>query len=301
MDESLASVEAVVSIRRPMVPIETDIESELQTLSAIRAVVFDVYGTLVISGSGDVGSADTRDDGRAEKEAKVADAIAAAEIVLEPAEVPTVAELHQQIQHLNEARRNEACPKPEVDIVEAWRVTLANRPAVFHANPTRSLVRLAAEYEARANPTWPMPGAAELLSRLNEEQRPMGIVSNAQVFTPSLVEDLLGDKSLAEGGFDLNLCVFSNRFRQAKPGPRLFDVLRAGLARRGIAPHEAIYVGNDMLNDVWAASQAGMKTAWFAGDARSCRQRQDDPRCRSLRPDVVLTNLMQLLQCLDIQ
>ena len=65
--------------------------------------------------------------------------------------------------------------------------------------------------------------------------------------------------------------------------------------------HDAIYVGNDMLNDVWAASQAGMQTAWFAGDARSCRRREDDPRCRSLRPDVVLTSLMQLLQCLGIK
>jgi putative hydrolase of the HAD superfamily len=129
----------------------------------------------------------------------------------------------------------------------------------------------------------------------------MGIVSNAQVFTPCLVEDLLVGKSLTAGGFDLDLCIFSNRFRQAKPGPRLFDVLREGLTRRGILPHEAVYVGNDMLNDVWAASQAGLQTAWFAGDARSCRRREDDPRCRSLRPNVVLTNLVQLIECLEIK
>jgi putative hydrolase of the HAD superfamily len=73
------------------------------------------------------------------------------------------------------------------------------------------------------------------------------------------------------------------------------------LARREIPPSEAIYVGNDMLNDVWAASQAGFRTAWFAGDARSCRRREDDPRCRSLRPDLVLTSLLQLLECLDIK
>ena len=30
---------------------------------------------------------------------------------------------------------------------------------------------------------------------------------------------------LEDGGFDLDLCFFSNRYRQAKPGPRLFEVL----------------------------------------------------------------------------
>ena len=130
---------------------------------------------------------------------------------------------------------------------------------------------------------------------------PMGIVSNAQVFTIPLVENLLGNRDLKSGGFDLDLCIFSNRFRQAKPGPRLFDVLRDALQRRGISPPEAIYVGNDMLNDVWAASQAGLKTAWVAGDKRSCRRRLDDPRCQSLRPDLVLTSLLPLLDCLQIR
>ena len=99
----------------------------------------------------------------------------------------------------------------------------------------------------------------------------------------------------------MDLCVFSYRYRQAKPGPRLFEVLQRALEQRGLAPDETLYVGNDMLNDVWAASQAGLKTAWFAGDRRSCRARTDDARCQSLRPDLVLTELVQLLQCLEIK
>jgi putative hydrolase of the HAD superfamily len=146
-----------------------------------------------------------------------------------------------------------------------------------------------------------MPGSIELLAALRRSLFPMGIVSNAQVFTPPLVEDLVDSKNLELGGFDLNLCFFSNRFRQSKPGPRLFDALRDALSRRGILPYEAVYVGNDMLNDIWAASQAGLRTAWFAGDARSLRARDDDPRCLSLRPDVVLTNLLQLLECLRVK
>lgn len=283
-------LDAVVRNRQAMEPTPSDVQPQLQPLNQIRAVIFDVYGTLLISGSGDVGSADADDRG---------DFIGAALAAVgypDDGPIPTIDELHGQIKQSNETRKTDQCPKPEVDIVEIWRRTIRDIGAPDFADDTEAIVRLAAEYESRANPTWPMPGAAPLLAGLPDQEFELGIVSNAQVFTVRLVEDLL-QQSLAGGGFDLDLCIFSNRFRQAKPGPRLFDVLRDGLGRRGIQPHQAVYVGNDMLNDVWAASVAGLKTAWFAGDGRSCRPRDDDPRCRSLRPNLVITDLLQLLSC----
>ena len=51
--------------------------------------------------------------------------------------------------------------------------------------------------------------------------------------------------------------------------------LRVGaLGKNGVAPGEVLYVGNDMLNDVYAAGQVGFRTALFAGDQRSLRMRQ---------------------------
>ena len=286
-------LQPVLLNRKPLRPIPTSTEASLSTLGDIKAVIFDVYGTLVVSGSGDVGSANDSDRGTFLQSSveSVSD--------LKDIQIPTVADLQHEIRISNEARRSETCPKPEVDIVDIWRTTLAK------ANPstdlsTGAVVQLAAEYESRANPTWPMPGASELLAQLHNHQVPMGIVSNAQVFTISLVEDLLG-RALEGGGLALDLCIFSNRFRQAKPGPRMFQVLCRALKRQGIQPQQAVYVGNDMLNDVWAASQAGLKTAWFVGDRRSIRPRQDDDRCRNLNPDVTLTNLLQLLECMQIR
>lgn len=284
--------------RQPLEPIPTDVVAELQRLPSVRAIIFDIYGTLVISGSGDVGSAD-----QTEQTSHIGEALSAIGISPPPEAIPPLKMLQDQIRQLNDGRRSETCPYPEVDILVAWREVLA-RCGLNVADDVAQIVRLAVEYESRANPTWPMPGARQLLARLKEADYPLGIVSNAQVFTLPLVEDLLEGnegQSLAAGGFDLDLCFFSNRFRQAKPGPRLFDGLRDALARGGIEPGEAVYVGNDMLNDIWAASCAGLKTAWFAGDARSCRRREDDPRCRSLRPDVVLTDLLQLLECVGIE
>ena len=287
--------DAVLANRQPMQPIPTDVQPSLERLGGIRAVVFDVYGTLVISGSGDVGSVDETDRGT-----HLSAAIEAAGLSLTQDQIPTIEDLHGVIEDCNAKRRSPECPKPEVDIVDVWRRTLSISPSETSPKVTENIVRLAAQYESRANPTWPMPGAAGLIARLSEAGQRLGIVSNAQVFTPPLVCQL-GGATLVEQGFDLDLCLFSNRFAQSKPGPRLFDVLREALGRLGIQPREAVYVGNDMLNDVWAASQAGLRTAWFAGDRRSMRRREDDPRCRSLRPDVVLTELGQLPNCLNIK
>jgi putative hydrolase of the HAD superfamily len=285
----------VLRLRDEMQPQPTNVEPNVKLLPEVRAVIFDVYGTLVISGSGDVGSADTRDHSDLIEQSLEAVGIAGAVRTR-----PTMEMIHSQIERMNTARRSDHCPKPEVDIVEVWRRVLLESGFEAGASRVGVAVELAAQYEARANPTWPMPGSVEVLTALANAEAPMGIVSNAQVFTPQLVESLLNEKNLERVGFDFDLCFFSNRFRQSKPGPRLFDALREALQRRGILPYEAVYVGNDMLNDVWAASHAGLRTAWFAGDARSMRPRSDDPRCRSLRPDVVLTDLRQLLECLRI-
>jgi putative hydrolase of the HAD superfamily len=50
-----------------------------------------------------------------------------------------------------------------------------------------------------------------------------------------------------------------------------------------------------MLNDIYPARKAGFTTALFAGDKRSLRLRQDDPRCANISADLVITDLYQLL------
>mgnify|MGYP001814284161 FL=1 len=288
-------LDAVVRDRAPLAPLPTLVAPRIPTLTNIHAVVFDVYGTLLISGTGDVGSSDNSDDGAA-----IRDAMAAAGWPQENARIPSIDQMRCEIRRSNDERMSESCPKPEVDIFDIWRRTLIAADLAQYAEQTDRVAALAAHYEAKANPTWPMPGAKELLRTLASSDLPLGIVSNAQAFTLPLVEDLVGGP-VQEHGFDLDLCIYSFRYRQAKPSPRLFDALRAGLRRRGILPQQTLYVGNDKLNDIWAAAQAGIRTAWFAGDLRSCRPRTDDPRCASLEPDLVLTELSQLPGCLGIK
>ena len=288
-------IDEIIRSRNQLHPIPTEITPRLVEIPSIRAIIFDIYGTLVVSGSGDVGSADV-----SQSTDHIANALVACGLSVDAKSCPTLVSLKQLISETNLAIQCEACPKPEVDIVDIWRRLLSQHGLTQIAEDTAMVVKIAVAYEARANPTWPMPGASELLDELKSAGKILGIVSNAQVFTPALIEDLCGKTSLEEAGFNLDLSLFSNRFRQSKPGPRLFDVLLKSLARRKILPQEAIYVGNDMLNDVYAASVAGLRTAWFAGDARSCRPRADDDRCQNLQPDLVLTNLLELPNCLRL-
>jgi len=90
---------------------------------------------------------------------------------------------------------------------------------------------------------------------------------------------------------------YSYRTGHAKPGLVLHRMAAEALGRRGIRPADAVYVGNDMLNDVYPAAQLGFRTALFAGDARSLRLHQGDPRLDGLAPDLVLNDLGELIGC----
>ena len=160
------------------------------------------------------------------------------------------------------------------------------------------LERLAVQYEVRANPVWPMPHLAECVRQLHQSGLELGIVSNAQFFTLELFPALLMHTA-DELGFDEQLQFYSYQHGRAKPGVYLYELARDSLASRGVKPDEVLYVGNDMLNDVAPAAQLGFRTALFAGDARSLRQREGDPRTDGVSPDLVLTDLTALTRCIQ--
>ena len=185
---------------------------------------------------------------------------------------------------------------PEVDIVDVWCQTLKSLQMDGSIDGEVAAVdcqRLAIEYEVRVNPVWPMPGLEACLQQLRSAGRRLGIISNAQFFTPLLFPAFL-QQSLSEAGFEPDLCVMSYLHRQAKPGSFLFEAASKTLQSQGVSPGEVLYIGNDMLNDMMPAQHVGFQTALFAGDRRSLRMRVGDARVATTQPDVVLTHLDQL-------
>lgn len=63
--------------------------------------------------------------------------------------------------------------------------------------------------------------------------------------------------------------------------------------------NEILFVGNDMLKDIYPAQQLGIRTALFAGDARSLRLRKEDPLLNGVVPDFTINNLEQIREIIS--
>jgi putative hydrolase of the HAD superfamily len=284
----------IARIRRlssAMEPIPTGFPTHTAPLPGIRAVLFDIYGTLMMSAAGDINAGSLTNAGDAFSESLRSVDLAAYVPDDDGAEI-----LREEVQRSHQARRAEGVEFSEVDILCVWGRVL-DRLDVPEEIVEDVTPALAVEYECRTNPVWPMPGLTDTLVALREQGLVMGIVSNAQFYTPLMFDALL-DRSLEDLGFDAAADAWSYRLQEGKPSTRLYRTAIEGLQQLGIAPEETLYVGNDMLKDIWPAGSCGLNTVLFAGDGRSLRLREDDERCRGAKPDRVIRELSELLDIL---
>lgn len=283
--------------QKEAVEIPVDAEPRLARLSGIRAVVFDVYGTLFSSGVGDISLATEQN-----RDAALREALTAGGFSLDPGSRGIrLDECFLGIVRAQQAsRRAEGIEYPEVDIRRVWSAFIGQvREQGLAAPPVEpDIDTLAVDYESRVNPTQAMPGLAETLGWLQQKDLPLSIISNAQFFTPLLFQAFLR-KPLHACGFSEGCSVWSYLELEAKPSVRLYQKAALQLNREyGLKSSEVLYVGNDLRNDIWPARQCGFRTALFAGDRLSLRRRLDDPDCEGVEADLELTALIQLKQCL---
>ncbi len=231
-----------------------------------RAVLFDVYGTLFLQ----VPRADRaieafiRRNGLHLTPAQLSDSLGRA-----------VAARHEQL-------RARGIAFPEVRIERIWG-------GLFPGRSDGELRRLAVGYELAAHSCWPMPGCRGVIAAIAGRGVRLGLVSNAQFYTPLFFQAFFAC-TLEELGFHPSLCLYSYRHRAGKPGPELYELAKRRLGRLGIPAQEAVMVGNDPLNDVAAARRAGFMTVLAAGDGRMQRP-IDGARAR---PDAIVDRLSSL-------
>jgi len=247
----------------------------------IQCILFDIYGTLFISGSGDIGTA----KGESYASEDLENLLNSFGIPQTPPELlnrffATIETTHQT---LNEKGVN----FPEVEIDRIWM-------RVLEIDDLDTVRAFAMEFEWIVNPVYPMPNLEKTLSTCKAANVRLGIISNAQFYTPYLFKWFL-DSSPEDFGFHPDLIFYSYKFGYAKPSIFMFDAAAEELEKMGVSPHSVLYVGNDMLNDIYPANKAGFRTALFAGDARSLRLRENHPRCKDLSADIVITDLIQIL------
>ena len=281
-------------------PIPTGVAPHYHRDDAIKAVIFDIYGPLLISESGDIDESSMTTQ--------------SLKIALDAAGVRLRAddgkEEHHILRHLlhsftlsvkqhHKLANEKNIPFPEVNIIEIWET-------VVHCGKKQHLVRtynpeqikcLTFVFEVLSNKVYPMPGMARVLETMQNKGLAVGIVSNAQFYTPIIMNYFLDRKNGVDNidGIDPALQIYSYKERIAKPETKLYQrVLQPLQEQYNIEPNECLFVGNDMYKDVWPAQQLGIKTALFAGDQRSLRLRREKPELKNVKPDFTITELSQL-------
>ena len=265
----------------PLSPLPTPLNQSGKLDKKIKCVFFDIYGTLFISDSGDIGTV--------KKVLQETDKI---KHLLEKFKIKINAKMilndfFETIEKQHEKSRKKGIDFPEIEIDKIWMRVIGDD------NPERARA-FALEFELIANPVYPMPNLKELLRELKNRHIILGIISNAQFFTPYLFDWFL-KSDLKNLGFEPNLILFSYKFGHAKPSSFLFEAASSRLKEMNIPANSVLYVGNDMLNDIYPAQKTEFKTGLFAGDARSLRLRSDEPVCENLSADIIITDLIQLL------
>ncbi len=261
----------------------------------IKAIIFDIYGTLIISSSGDImqSSYDA---------SMFSVALSASGFQINVAEEELI-DIHpifeKEVIQGKEIATKSGIPFPELNIVEVWQRTLkkAEAKGLISSNRFPNYKLFTFLFELNSNQVWPMPGLKESLDELKGKGYPLGIVSNAQFYTPVIMNYFLYNKIKGDefiDGFENDLSVFSYKMLRGKPDTAVYEELVEPLRKRGLSPKDVLYVGNDMLKDIYAASQVGFKTCFYAGDMRAYRLREDHPEASRIKPDFTITELKQL-------
>jgi FMN phosphatase YigB (HAD superfamily) len=140
-------------------------------------------------------------------------------------------------------------------------------------------------------------GAATALRAVKDSGLAQGLLGDGQCFTRVQLQRGVArqdERAKLDELLDADLCVLSCDVRGKKPSERLFKNALAALGQRGISPGRVLHVGSRMQQDVIAARRMGMRTALFAGDRGSLQATPEQLKDPMTRPDVLLTELAQI-------
>lgn len=95
----------------------------------------------------------------------------------------------------------------------------------------------------------------------------LGIASNAQAYTLRELQKALAEHGLSMELFDPKLCFWSFEHGFSKPDPHVFQIITARLAACDIQPGEILMVGDRFDNDIQPARVHGWQTWQLGADA----------------------------------
>jgi FMN phosphatase YigB (HAD superfamily) len=144
-------------------------------------------------------------------------------------------------------------------------------------------------------------GAAAALRVVKDAGLAQGLLGDGQCFTRVQLQRGVArqdDSAKLDDLLDADLCVLSCDVRGKKPSERLFKHALAALGQHDIATSQVLHVGSRMQQDIIPARRMGMRTALFAGDRAAVQATPEQLKDPNIRPDVMLTELWQIAEVL---
>jgi putative hydrolase of the HAD superfamily len=184
---------------------------------------------------------------------------------------------------LNRKQRRESPEEfPEFDVKKIFQ-TVIDR----YGDPVRVPLSLAAQTavvfrSASCCRLEPYTGVTEVLSVMKKHYR-MAAVSDGQ--------SIWARNELRMAGLEkfFEFAVISGDHGFRKPDRRMFSL---ALEQLKLAPHEAVYVGNDMYRDVYGAKNAGLKSIFF-------KSNQGEQSFSGAEPDYIIYNFNELPRAVE--
>jgi FMN phosphatase YigB (HAD superfamily) len=161
--------------------------------------------------------------------------------------------------------------------------------------------KIAYFYHASIQGTGAYPGAVDALKLSADQGVLQGLLGDGQCFTAGQLQRGLRQQ---DPDFDLNSVVpaafrvLSAEKRAKKPSETLYKAAIQAAGSKGISPSEILHVGSNLTRDIAPAKKHGMRTALFAGDRNSLSATPDQLKDPATRPDVLITELPQVLEVL---
>lgn len=282
--------------------------SRVEKLYDVRAVIFDVYGTIINYWRPEFDSNDQRTGSILKAFGSVIDRFGMRDTLesLNPDEnaEKTLNGFYNGLIALNhEKMAKKGTVYPEVKIEEVWSVihAILKRNGYVYSNYCKceecDFPRYTAyTYNFHSLGRSLYSGVVNTLSELNQQNIKCGLLSNAQFYTPIDLTLMIREQSLQKYDdfselFEPDLTFFSYEYGVAKPNQLLYRRLFDVLYEYQILPEQTVFVGNDLETDIRPAIEAGMKTAFFCGDRKSTFFNSLEGK---VVPDIVFTNWSEL-------
>jgi FMN phosphatase YigB (HAD superfamily) len=141
-------------------------------------------------------------------------------------------------------------------------------------------------------------GAAGTLEQLQSRHIKQGLIADAQCFSLVQLQRGLAAQRCALAPsvlFEPSLRALSFEQGGRKPSERLFKHFLSGLPNQRLTPMQVLHVSS-RLQDLALAKKMGLRTALFAGDKEALQATPEQLKDPASRPDVLLTELEQVLE-----